>query len=376
MRKSIKSTVEKKAKKEAAKKEAAAEQLFTLGLDLGDKKSTYCVLDGAGEIVSEGTVSTSEGALRQQFRSYGESLVALEAGTHSGWVSRVLKQMGLEAVVANPRKVRLIAENTKKSDPEDARTLARLARVDRKLLFEIDHRSEAAQQELTVIRARASLVEARTKLVNTLRGLVKTLGSRLRKCDPDTITVEALEGLPEVVQAILTPLAVQIQTLTVGIEDYDQRIAAIAKQDAETQRLKQVKGVGDLIALTFMRTLGDKRRFERSRDVGCYLGLVSKRRNSSESQPELSISKEGDTYLRSLLVEGAHYILSRRGPDTDLKRWGLQLAQRGEKSTGKKAKRRAVVAVARKLAVLLHRLWVSGEEYEPLRQAHPRNQAA
>lgn len=371
MKKIIKSIVEKKAKKEAATKKS-----FTLGLDLGDKKSTYCVLDGAGEIVSEGDVSTSEGALRQQFKGYSESLVAMEVGTHSGWVSRVLKQMGLEVVVANARKVRLIAESTKKSDSEDARILARLARVDRKLLFEIDHRSEAAQLELTVIRARASLVEARTKLVNTLRGLVKTLGSRLRKCDADTITVKTLEGLPEVVHKIVAPLAVQIQTLTAGIEDYDARIAAIAKQDAETQRLKQVKGVGNLIALTFMRTLGDKRRFERSRDVGCYLGLVSKLRNSSESQPELSISKEGDSYLRTLLVEGAHYILSRRGPDTDLKRWGLQLAQRGGKSRGKSAKRRAVVAVARKLGVLLHRLWVSGEKYEPLRQAQPRSQAA
>ena len=131
------------------------------------------------------------------------------------------------------------------------------------------------------------------------------------------------------------------------------------------------------MALTYVLTLGDKDRFERSRDVGCYLGMVSKRRNSSESQPELSISKEGDTYLRSLLVQGAHYILSRRGPDTDLKRWGLRLAQRGDqKGKGKKAKRRAVVAVARKLGVLLHRLWVSGEKYEPLRQARQQERQA
>jgi len=176
---------------------------------------------------------------KQQFKSYAGSVVALEAGTHSGWVSRVLKQMGLETVVANPRKVRLIAESTQKSDPEDARMLARLARVDRKLLFEIHHRSEAAQLDLTVIRARAGLVEARTKLVNSLRGLTKTLGSRLRKCDAGGITVEVLEGLPEAVKEALTPLVVQIQSLTVGIEEYDQRIAAGGKQYPEIERLKQ-----------------------------------------------------------------------------------------------------------------------------------------
>jgi transposase len=349
--------------------------VYTIGLDLGDKTSQYCVLDGAGEIVAEGRVSTGRGALEQQFKSYAGSMVALEAGTHSGWVSRWLKQLGLETVVANPRKVRLIAESTQKSDPEDARMLARLARVDRRLLFEIHHRSEAAQLDLTVIRARAGLVEARTKLVNTLRGLAKTVGSRVKKCDTEVITVEVLEGLPEAVKEVLTPLAAQIQALSLGIEEYDERIAAMGQQYGEIERLKQVAGVGNLIALTYVLTLGDKARFERSRDVGCYLGLVSKRRNSSESQPELSISKEGDTYLRMLLVQGAHYILSRRGPDTDLKRWGMQLAnrrddQKSRKSSGKKAKRRAVVAVARKLGVLLHRLWVSGEKYEPLRQAH------
>ncbi len=359
------------------KKEERASKGYTIGLDLGDKKSQYCVVDGAGEIVAEGSVSTTRTALEQQFKSYAGSVVALEAGTHSGWVSRVLKQIGLEAVVANPRKVRLIAESTQKSDPEDARMLARLARVDRKLLFEIHHRSEAAQLDLTVIRARAGLVEARTKLVNSLRGLTKTLGSRLRKCDADAITVEVLEGLPEAVKGALTPLVVQIQALTMGIEEYDQRVAAMGEQYCEIERLKQVRGVGDLIALTYVLTLGDKARFERSRDVGCYLGMVSQRRNSSESQPELSISKQGDTYLRSLLVQGAHYILSRRGPDTDLKRWGVRLAQRGDqKSKGKKAKRRAVVAVARKLGVLLHRLWVSGEKYEPLRQARQQERQA
>ena len=131
----------------------------------------------------------------------------------------------------------------------------------------------------------------------------------------------------------------------------------------EVALLRQVKGVGPLISLTFVLTLDDPQRFRRSRDVGCFLGLRPGRRNSGRSEPQLHISKEGDRYLRTLLVQGAHYILGPLGEDSDLRRWGLKLAERG----GKNAKKRAVVALARKLAVLLHKLWVSGEVYEPLR---------
>src|SRR5262249_27158736 len=152
-----------------------------------------------------------------------------------------------------------------------------------------------------------------------------------------------------------------VEAMTKNIQEYDQQIAEIGRTHyPETAVLQQVSGVGQLIALTFILTLDDAKRFGRSRDVGCYLGLRPKRKESGERQPELSITKEGDIYLRRLLVQGAHYILSARGPDTDLKRWGLQLAGRG----GKKAKKRAVVAVARKLAILLHSLWVTGEAYE------------
>ena len=136
-------------------------------------------------------------------------------------------------------------------------------------------------------------------------------------------------------------------------------------QYPETQLLRQVSGVGSLIALTFVLTVEDRERFQKSRDVGCYVGLRPKQSESGQSQPQLPISKEGDRYLRTLLVQGAHCIVCRRGPDTDLKRWGLKLASHG----GKNAKKRAIVAVARKLAVLLHRLWVTGEVYEPLRNS-------
>jgi len=211
-------------------------------------------------------------------------------------------------------------------------------------------------------------VEARTSLVNSGRGFTKTLGERFPACDADAMGVEKMEGLPPGMQQRLRPLVEQVEGLTAQIKKLETSIEQIARsQYPETQLLKQVHGVGTLIALTFVLTLEDGERFQKSRDVGCYVGLRPKQSESGESQPQLRITKEGDRYLRTLLVQGAHLILNRRGPDTDLKRWGLKLAGRG----GKNAKKRAVVAVARKLAVLLHRLWVCGEVYEPLRNSQP-----
>jgi len=226
-----------------------------------------------------------------------------------------------------------------------------------------------------VIRVRAALVEARSSLVNTARGLAKSVGERLPKCDADQLGVERRERLPVQLQQILRPLLEQIESVTEKIKESDGRIEQIARtMYPETALLKQVRGVGTLIALTFILTIDDRDRFQKSRDVGCYVGLRPKRSESGESQPQLRITKEGDVYLRKMLVQGAHYILGYRGPDTDLKRWGLGLASHG----GKNAKKRAIVAVARKLGILLHRLWVTGEVYDPLRnsQAHARTVAA
>jgi transposase len=244
------------------------------------------------------------------------------------------------------------------------------------LLRPIRHRSERAQTDLMTIRVRATLVEARTSLVNAARGFAKAQGDRLPACDTDSMGVERMESLPEGMRDRLRPLLEQVESLTEKIHELDANIEQIARtQYPETELLRQVSGVGTLIALTFVLTVEDRDRFQKSRDVGCYVGLRPKQSESGQSQPQLRISKEGDMYLRKLLVQGAHCILSRRGPDTDLKRWGLKLAERG----GKNAKKRAIVAVARKLAVLLHRLWVGGEVYEPLRNsqtARSSNQAA
>jgi len=339
------------------------EQKLTIGLDLGDRSSWYCVLDGTGEVLLEQKLSTLPKAMNEVFGGMPRSRIALETGMHSPWVSRLLSELGQEVIVANARNVRLIGESRKKDDRLDARTLARLARIDPQLLGPVKHRSAQAQAHLMVIRARAGLVRARTSLINTARGLTKSYGERLRGCSPRNLNREKAQGLSPELQRALAPLLEEIESLSERIREYSERVEQIARERyPEVRRLKQVHGVGTLIALAYVLTLEDPHRFQKSRDVGCYVGLQPGRRNSGQSEPQLHISKEGDSYLRTLLVQGAHHILGPFGADSDLRRWGLKLAERG----GKNGKKRAVIAVARKLAVLLHRLWVSGEAYDAL----------
>jgi len=348
---------------EAKQSRKISQPKLSIGLDLGDRTSWYCVLDEAGRVLLEQRVSTTAKALREVFGAMPRSRMALEIGTHSPWISRLLSELGHEVIVAHARKVRLIGESRKKDDRLDAQTLARLARIDPELLSPVKHRSAKAQADLTVIRARAGLVRARTALVNTARGLGKSYGERLRGCNVCNMNPEKAEGLSPELQAALQPLLGALESLSERIGEYNEGIEKLAKESyPQVALLKQVKGVGTLIALTFLLTLEDAHRFRKSRDVGCYLGLQPGRRNSGQSEPQMHISKEGDPYLRTLLVQGAQHILGPFGVDCDLRRWGLKLAERG----GKSGKKRAIIATARKLAVLLHRLWVSGEVYEPL----------
>jgi transposase len=355
--------------KQSPKRAAAGEKgPMVIGLDVGDKTSRYCVLGGNGEVMSEGGVATTRKAMAQKFSGMQRCRIAMEVGTHSPWLSRWLASLGFEVIVANARQVQLISASSRKNDRIDAQMLARLARIDPRLLRPIQHRSEEAQLHLMTIRVRAELVEVRTALINAARGMAKAVGERMPSCGSSQVRVERMEDLAAPVRRALTPLLRQVEALTAEIHDCDVQIEQIAREQyPETTLLQQVSGVGTLIALTFVLTLEDRERFQKSRDVGCYVGLRPKQSESGQSQPQLRITKEGDRYLRKLLVQGAHCILGWRGPDTDLRRWGLRLAERG----GKNAKKRALVAVARKLAVLLHRLWVTGEVYEPLRNSSP-----
>jgi transposase len=297
--------------------------------------------------------------------------IAIEAGTHSPWVSRVLEECGHEVLVANARKLRLIYANKRKTDEVDAENLARLARLDPKLLHPLKHRGEESQAHMAIIRSRQALVGSRTQLANHVRGAVKSFGARLPKCPARSFHKRASEHIPDALRPALEPVLEQIGSLTERIRDYENQLETISKERyPETELLRQVEGIGPLTALTFVLTLEDPYRFEKSRSVGAYLGLVPANDQSRDRNPQRRISKEGDEMLRRLLVGSAHYILGPFGSDSDLRRHGEKIASRG----GKNAKKRAVVAVVRKLSVLLHRLWVTAEVYDPLYNTHRRQE--
>lgn len=336
---------------------------MTVGLDLGDRYSYVMVLDEEGQLVKEGRVATHEAALRQWFSGCSPMRIALETGTHSPWVSRVLEDCGHEVVVANSRKLRLIYKNPSKDDRVDACYLARLARVDPALLAPVQHRGAGAQKDLALLRSRDALVVARTQLINHARGLVKSVGGRLPACSSRAFPKKASEKTPESLRPALTPVLEVIASLTEKIQQLARQLQVLADEGyPQTKLLRQVAGVGPITSLAFVLTLEDPGRFQKSRTVGAFLGLVPGRKQSGDSDPQRRITKCGDRGLRALLVNAAHYILGPFGPDTDLRRFGLKIASHG----GKNAKKRAIVAVARKLAVLLHHLWRSAEVYEPL----------
>jgi transposase len=245
------------------------EKKYTVGLDLGDRWSWYCVLDEGGDVVFEHKLSTTAKTLREVFGAMPHSRVAMETGTHSPWVSRLIKELGQEVIVAQARNLGLIGESRKKDDRLDARTLARLARIDPELLGPIQHRSARAQADLIMIRARAGLVRARTALINAARGLTKSYGERLRGCNPRNMDAEKIQGLSAELQLALEPLLRAIESLSQQILEYNQRIEQMARDSyPEVARLKQVKGVGTLIALAHVLTLEDPRRFTKSREAG------------------------------------------------------------------------------------------------------------
>lgn len=347
--------------------DTSTERRITAGLDLGDKHSHLCLLDtDSGEVLEEGKLRTTPEAFGQRFDSSEQMKIAIEVGTHSPWIGRLLEECGHQVLIANPRKTRLIYGDKRKTDKLDARKLARLARVDPELLYPIEHRGESAQAQLALIHSRDALVRSRTQLISHVRGTVKSFGARLSRCSSRSFHYKVAEEVPSELQEALEPVLATIASLNERIDDYDRQIKVLAKESfPETGLLQEVSGVGTLTALTFVLTLDDPERFRRSRSVGAYLGLVPSADQSGEQDPQKRISGEGNEMLRRLLVQCAHRILGPFSEDSDLKRHGEKIAERG----GKNARKRAVVAVARKLSVLLHRLWVTGEAYEPLRNS-------
>jgi len=318
------------------------------------------VLNGDGEVLEEGRVRTSEEAFRRHWEAEPRQRIVMETGTHSPWISRLLRGFGHQVIVANARKVRAISENESKNDRQDAEMLARLGYCNPRLLKPIQHRSAERQRDLNLIRARDTLVRARTMLINSMRGLVKSAGGRLPPASSESFAARVSAAVPAELGTATHPLLHQIAGLTVEIRGLDQAIEKLAERYPEIRILRTAPGVGPVIAAAYVLTLDGVDAVEHSRSVGAFLGLRPKQSQSGDSDPEHNISKTGNIYLRRLLVQAAQYILGRFGPDSALRRWGLKLAQ-----GGKRTKKRAVVAVARKLAVLLHHLWRTGQHYQP-----------
>ncbi|NIS79852.1 MAG: IS110 family transposase [Anaerolineales bacterium] len=342
-----------------------------VGLDLGDKFSYLTIVDQDGELIEESRLPASRASFHRRFSTLQPCKIGLEVGAHSRWTSHLLRELGHNALVANARKLRAIYHNPRKGDRADAETLARLARLDPELLSPIHHRSPQAQAYLAVLRSRDAIVRCRTVLINHAGDIVKVSGSRLPSCSADSFAHKVAPDVPEPLRPALAPILDTIASLTQQIKSYDQKTEALCTQRyPETKLLRRISRVGPLTSLAFVLTLEKPQRFRRSREVGPAIGLVPRRDQSGDHDPQLRITKTGNPYLRRLLVSSAQYMLGLFGPDCDLRRWGLNLADRG----GKNAKKRAVVAVARKLAVLLHRLWKTGEIYDPFYLARKHSQ--
>ena len=333
----------------------------TIGCDLGDKWSTIYVLEKEGS-GKRARVRTTPDAMGQFFRRPAAHVV-IEVGTHSRWVSSQLRELGHQVTVANPRRVQLISASQSKSDEADCELLARLGRVDEKLLAPVEHRGKEAHADLEQLKARDLLVRTRTKLTNHVRAVVKTFGGRLPRTTSEAFAKKTKALLPAELVPALEALYKAIEAIDEQVKDLDRGIERAAKRYPDVAVLAQPHGVGTLTALAYLLTVEEKTRFKKSRMAGAYFGLRPRRDQSGAVDKQLRITKAGDPFVRRLLVNCANFILGPFGKDSDLRRWGLALAHRG----GKNARRRAKVAVARKLAVLMHRLWMTGEEFEPLR---------
>jgi transposase len=363
VKKSTKKTMSSKVMSSKTMKNGVA----AVGIDLSDRNGHYYAIDQEGLLIEKGSVMLLSPELQRWASGIGKTVIAIEAGTHSPWISRLLSACGHEVIVANPVKVALITKNVQKTDSVDAEYLARLARFDRGLLFPIHHRGEQAQIDLQLIRTREIAVQLRTKAISHVRGTVKSFGARLPKCSTEAFVNATRDSIPAALGRALRPMLSQIDQLTKMIAGYDRQVEKLVEERyPEVERVRQIRGVGALTGLAFVLVLEDASRFRSSRSVGAFLGLTSKKDQSGDSDPQRGITKAGDRLLRRLLIQSAHYILGRFGEDCDLRRHGEKIAERG----GKRAKKRATTAVARKLSVLMHRLWVNDEVYEPLRNYH------
>jgi transposase len=328
------------------------------GIDLHQDKSEICIIDEDGEVTEKTTVRTTRRALSRYFESRSRMRVVMEAGGSSPWVSRLIEGCGHEKVVCAPRRVRLIAESTLKADAVDAEVLARLVRIDPGFLGSVTHRSEEAQRLRSKLTVRTALVEARTKWINTVKGILRGFGYRVAGGGTRTFPQRVAKlDLPAELREVIEPLLTQLELVTAEIVRREEDLEQVARELPVVEHLRQIPGVGLIVSLYYVLTVDDPERFRRSRDVAAYFGLRPTMRSSASVSYFGRITREGDSEMRRLLVQAAHGLLRTR-TRSRLQDWAVELA-------GRRGKGKAVVALARKIAVLMHRLWVTGEVFQP-----------
>jgi transposase len=333
----------------------------TIGCDLGDRETTICTLSAEGKVTQRAQVKTDRDSLMRWFRSRPKAHVVMEVGTHSPWISGLAQASGHRVTVINPHEFKLISDSRRKCDQEDAELLARAVRADLGLVRPVAHRSEKTRADLTLLRTRDLLVRERTKLVSHVRGTLKSFGVKPGTSSPETFHERVAPFVPEPLKLALEPVLNHLAQLGQTLKRLDEGVEQTAKKHEKVvELLSSVPRVGTLTALTFCLVVEDPRRFKKSRDLGAYVGLAPARRQSGDSEAQLGISKAGDSLLRRMLVQCAHQMMFKNAPDSALKRWGVAKA----KSGGKNGKKRMAVALARKVAVVLHRIWVTGESFK------------
>jgi transposase len=346
----------------------------TLGLDLGDRRSHYCLVDRRGREIDPAVVETTPSSLKAFFKRMKGARLVIEMSTHACWIADLAEAAGLEVLIANPRSFELLTKSYRKTDARDCQLLADAGRMSPRLLSPIVRRPKQCRVDLAALRARNCLVETRTKLVNHVRGVLKHHALRAPSCSPESFHRKVVAVIPKELEMALLPLVQTIEQLNKQIKSLESQTQTMAKERYPiTETFEAVAGVGQLISSTFAMTIADPNRFPDARTVGAYVGMVSRQDSSGDSNPELSITKAGDGEVRRLMVIAANYIMGPFGPDCDLKRFGLRMIDNGRRK-GKNAKKRAIIAVARKLAVLLLHLWKTGAKYDPFYLARKKGE--
>ena len=338
-------------------------KVSVIGMDMGDKNHKAVGLSEDGEAVCRDEVPCTPEGVRAYLRRHPGALLAIETGTHCRWVSGIGLELGHEVLVGNARKLRMIWDSSRKNDWNDAAMLARVARTDRSLLSPVRLRGEGDQELMRLVKSRDLLVKSRTGIVNQIRGFCKSEGVRLPRCSAESFGRMEHEVCASV-RAVTKPLFAMLKELAKKIGVYDRMIADGLKRmrGEDAALLDTIAGVGPVTAAAFLSAAGDVSTFGSARDAGPYFGLVPRQDQSGETDKQLRITKEGNEIVRRLLVTSANYIMGPFGKDSDLRRHGMRIAERG----GKNARKRAKVAVARKLAVVMLAVLKSRAAYRPL----------